>query len=664
MAFVFQAEKKTTIGANMQKSPGPGKYNIERSSFNEVISKNNQRNIKIPFNSETLRNDLPKSKKVELESLPGPGAYYVDSTKKEIQKILEKSKEFSNQPLYKLVENNDNIDTRDLLPIGFSTAEKRFKYSQKVEANPGPGSYNLLNDGQSPKNVTSLFNVNIGRNINLNKSPQRNFSLDALSKVSSIPSKVQSYGYEVEKNGNIIPSIDPLKFRKHNGDKLDSVGPGEYNLVNDRVWYQKGTSWSRSKALKLKPPKIEDSIKNYHANLNNSDIVSTQTQSFSQSANQSLEVNTTYKPVKRLNFKEKEILIKNFKQRQIIAKENRVQKEVSQLEQIIQSSETPGPGYYYDPLKHSSFTKNKIAEEYQSFGSSSVRFPGQGLVSNSLTSNVHNEYLGPGSYFRDDTQIENRKMKEALRNLKAKTSPNPLKEEIRIKQNNNNVNQDKFGMCKGKQSSPGPGSYNIKSKTMKLNPNSKAIFGSSSINKFSTFEGNSELSDYIGPGSYLNQENWLKLDKQAINKMMSSPKKFIKPKLIDKALVNNSFTANNDDKFEVPAVGTYNLDRINSIEYNIAKNASKFSLINAPFNSLSKRFNKDAHTKNSTDLGPGYYYKYQKYKPNPYSHGFNSSDNKFGNSSIEGEKNPLGPGQYNKDSYFDWNKKSFNIQFL
>ena len=66
---------------------------------------------------------------------------------------------------------------------------------------------------------------------------------------------------------------------------------------------------------------------------------------------------------------------------------------------------------------------------------------------------------------------------------------------------------------------------------------------------------------------------------------------------------------------------------------------------------------------NNVNIGPGYYYHEKiktnlKQSPQFYSHENESKKKWF-------DSNPnLGPGHYDLNNYFDWNKKSFNINFV
>ena len=60
---------------------------------------------------------------------------------------------------------------------------------------------------------------------------------------------------------------------------------------------------------------------------------------------------------------------------------------------------------------------------------------------------------------------------------------------------------------------------------------------------------------------------------------------------------------------------------------------------------------------------PGTYYIDKKYEYKQINPAFNSSTEKKNGMNKKSDIN-VGSGQYNHDSYFDWNKKSFNISYV
>ena len=103
-----------------------------------------------------------------------------------------------------------------------------------------------------------------------------------------------------------------------------------------------------------------------------------------------------------------------------------------------------------------------------------------------------------------------------------------------------------------------------------------------------------------------------------------------------------------------------------SIDYNNKKKAFEAKNKKVAFRSTYDKRKKKIKTKidpYNINIGPGYYYHEKKktnLKPSP----------QFYISSYESDKwfknaNPdVGPGKYDINSYYEWNKKSFNINFV
>ena len=110
-----------------------------------------------------------------------------------------------------------------------------------------------------------------------------------------------------------------------------------------------------------------------------------------------------------------------------------------------------------------------------------------------------------------------------------------------------------------------------------------------------------------------------------------------------------------------PGVGTYEISR--SIEKDNNKLMNKFKNNRVPFNSNSQRFFYDIlKRKNQVIDNNAFDFYYPKDKKiiggliNPESQNKSLNRNEL-------ESGSNGPGQYLLDSYFDWNKKSYNIKF-
>ena len=123
---------------------------------------------------------------------------------------------------------------------------------------------------------------------------------------------------------------------------------------------------------------------------------------------------------------------------------------------------------------------------------------------------------------------------------------------------------------------------------------------------------------------------------------------------------------NKFSKERIPSVGHYNSDILLSMGYKVAKNVNRFNTLSAPFNSIEKRF-LNISKKNSTGtIGPGQYYKDKNRNDRDINYNnsppFNTSSER--NCELVENKYRNGPGSYNTGSDFDWNKKTYNIQYI
>jgi len=100
---------------------------------------------------------------------------------------------------------------------------------------------------------------------------------------------------------------------------------------------------------------------------------------------------------------------------------------------------------------------------------------------------------------------------------------------------------------------------------------------------------------------------------------------------------------------------------IYNLGYNVAKKITKFSMVNAPFNSMKRRFEDDKPKTSNNLVGPGYYYKSKTPNKEQIFPQFKSSEKRFSDRRMESD---VGPGLYNQTSHFDWHKKTFNILYL
>ncbi len=332
-------------------------------------------------------------------------------------------------------------------------------------------------------------------------------------------------------------------------------------------------------------------------------------------------------------------------------------------------NQDPGPGYYFSELATSSFNPLRVPEKFQYFGSNSMRFSDPNLVEKI-------EEVGPGAYFKDDCNLAKKKLKKVLIENNFSLNSQILRDEIKKERIetleerigiSGIINQHK--LAASIDPTPGPGNYEFNSE----NFNKKGI---SNIAQFGSLQKRFVNNESVviptpGPGAYLGMP---KAENANFIKFPVRPKKIVIKKdetlqadlsIFPKEAVVEEIKANP----ALPGVGSYNPDIVLSLGYKVAKNVNKFNNSSAPFNCVEKRFNLKASAGAAENVGPGQYYKDNSEKrivQNLLSNSppFNTSaERKYPNE----DRNVFrdnGPGSYNLSSYFDWNKKSFNVQFI
>lgn len=609
MAFVVRSDKQIKVN-NQYNDLGPGHY------FNEEDKTANFSNKHPPFLTGAAKEVHSKKKEI----LPGPGSYYHDELKEKIEKQLQKANITENpQTLYRALDydqfiQNDmdlakTLSKSERNQVVFMSKDKRFKDFNSNFEIPGPGYYIKNNDKKIKEKYTH-------QNKNNKLSNTSKYNVNNSNRVVSIPNKDQGYGYEIDEDGKINLNENPEKDLIYKGTKNEAVGPGSYNIIGSENWHKKGTVWSKSKAKKLDYFKENNLNENIKLKRSNSfDLINSEVAIKNKSAIMMAKQNL-------MN------IIRNKKVERKKINERNTQDNFSKIESNL-LKDTPGPGYYFDNNIMSAFRPNTVMEYKQSFGSNTQRFF-------SIPPTKCN--VGPGSYFKEDKN----KKKFDRSNLVPPITKN-YTTASEISTNKNFV-------------TPGPGQYDpdkyfCDTKTTS-NPNN--YFGSTE-KRFTEQISTKEQIKNPGPGSYNTTDNWHRLNLNQNKMLVKPPRKVILEKRSINTTTNNN---NNNSNKDVPAVGSYNSDTIYNIDYKIFKNANKF--LNVGFNSTVKRkFIKESEL--DPKIGPGYYYKPLKAQLSQNFPPFKMSERRFNETKVDAK---IGPGVYNQTSYFDWNKKSFNVLYL
>ena len=603
--MVFLSERKSSLieknKENLTLLNNDLKTDLE--DLNMLLEKKQKENI-VPFGIQSKGHDI----NYHVPESPGPGAYNLDSHKKPFNSG-------SNSFIFK---------------------SPRFKdINQESNNIPGPGSYNIANN----KPI-------ISKNI-IHQRPfsevSFQYNTNSLNNVASIPAKNQNFGYFVDENGELIKAVDPALDLYFSGTKSNSIGPDRYNpIIKEK---NHCISWNKMSGRK---PKIINNHSNNNSikgeiSLNSSKIslVDTDISSSIRSPKErskSINRKKSYSEIIRDNNNKRLFSSNNYKEDDIPID---TQKELEFLnhENDIILGKNKRRNYYLN------FNKIRYAgrpEEFQFFLSSNERKTGQSLILSEFPN------IGPGSYFRDTYK--------KLNNIKNNKN----------KQNDwgKNVGRDDIHPLKRSSSNLGPGAYNIMKNFEKKSFNSYGSFSSEKRfdlsylpeNNLTINENNNNVGN-PGPGSYNYNDPWIK----DASKMIKRPTLVNVEEEIRKANLKKN-------KEKKPDFNIYQNDKyINVIQNNIRNKLNPFTSEHMPFLSGSKRF-KLSKSNSTEDLGPG---RYDLYKNE------DSKNKKFGTIvapfSTNAEKKPtylgkpnndLAPGQYRLDSYFDWNKKSFNAMFI
>lgn len=614
MAFVNRSERKIQLTSNETSEVGPGQY------LSQGIIKS-QQTSKAPFNINTYRNVS-----IKKEDVPGPGSYDYDDKYEKMAKILAEQKARQKiEPLYKSIEYNFSnmggayslLLSNEKKSPGFGSKEKRFKDNTNTNEIPGPGYY-AKSGGMDSTNLDKSNSLNLN-NVSILSKKHNNTNTGSPKRVVTIPAKGQGFGYNITNKGELVMNEDPDKSFHHKGSKEDSVGPGRYDL-NSR-WKKNSIDWSKSS------PGRNNSSEKLQSTMTNSYDIHTLENMNDVDKNNTIvsKVRKTMEKINMKNSREK-ILKKIAENRKQLLNLNKENTDVEKLINDNIFSDNPGPGYYYNDPSESRKGRNSKPEKFQVFGSSSPRFPQQNLIDK-----MYNNEVGPGYYFQD-SNFKKFKEREKIEN-----KPKRVKHSVSLEKNiqykeelNNNL---------------GPGLYNPEL------PGRKLV---SSIENFGSMERRfiekqSEKEKSPGPGTYVNQVKWAK----------EKPKQ-VKEETVRKYEKNDKGPIITEkETFEVPPVGSYNSDILSTIGYKIAQKSNQYQSAIAPFSSMERRFNVFSSSENL--VGPGQYYKEKKVVAEQKHPPFHTGDQRQNETRKPGIP---GPGDYNRSSYFDWNKKSFNILYL
>ena len=405
MAFVIRSNRNITF-TNNDSGVGPGQYfeentnndnynssnismdRINNSTYNSILSKKKNA-TEVPFNTTSLRAPI-----YNTDDFPGPGAYGPSTTETYNSSNIENLKQTGSS----YYTNNLTLNSENK---GFLTSSKRFDFD-KFKFNNNYDFTTYYNDNLYNNTVSSNSIQNNNFKKKLKKINYKSFSNE---RVCSIPTK-ENFGYNINKNGDVVMAIDPDKNIKLSGLKENSAGPGQYNL---------NLSWNKGQ-IKYKPEKKinkQKEIINELKNNTSETSVTTYTEKM-KSLNQS-NLNNNVSNSSKIEDEKNKIVSNNNNNNnprnkifhEFLERKNKNHKKhidyLTSENNIIASTQkkytdTPGPGFYEKDYKDSIKNQFKHSSILQNFGSSSPK------SSEFLTNN--DNIVGPGEYFKEKNKYE------------------------------------------------------------------------------------------------------------------------------------------------------------------------------------------------------------------------------------------------------------------
>ena len=652
MAFVTRSERKIKNELANMTSIGPGEYENEEikeearllhkiSHIYTHMTKRNNLQINIPFNSTGIRNSL-----IKINNTPGPGTYtdvYYNAKKKNNEDIQP----LNNEIIF-MEENGSLIPKFKNESKGFLSSEKRFNNFSDTNNNKnvGPGCYQI---GKS-LNKIKIYNTRYGK---MGQNIRTRVYKSLENSIPTIPDKNRG-DFKI-----INGQIKELKKATNKGNEL---GPGQYNV--SPKWESKAIDWNfglkkENKSLNFQNELINSlNKKNYLELQMNMDKTSLSSLNKSQKKNIKKNLSNNNISEEKQNQNNS---IKNMVFRRFVKDRKKVHdmslKKIKQYNDMIldiKYNDTPGPGYYHNESKIlkspiSIFNTNKS----QNFGSNTPQF---------FKINTDNVLIGPGSYFHEKNKYEP-KFETIIHTKKPERKDSENKKEIGIYLNNFRKNNIK------KQ--PDVGQYDLEKDFIKKEISNVKSFGILSERfKSNRSTDEKEIEEYDkGEKEEKNDLEKNKNNSIINNRYEDRLKIKIDSKYIELKKEEEKKEKEKRDKYrdiKLPPVGAYSPEIITSMSYNVLSKVNPYRNKIAPFNIINTRFKDKLNIqKKSMELpGPGKY---------EVSDAYNALYNSKKNYNIFGaglqrkniRNNMPGPGVYDvNDPNSSWNKKTFNILFL
>ena len=632
MAFVFRSSKDRAEQINTKNNIFPLNipyFNDEPEITKKYFSKNNVIKSMAPFGVKALKEPLYQKNNSKI---PGPGTYQLP------ENILKKS--FN--PNLTSPSDPENIEGSPAQL--FISKERRFKNMYK---NNTENINQSLSDYNYEKKQISKYSEK--KTYPQYPKPKKYKIFDPNRQIS-IPS--DDFYYQINKEGD----IEVKQNDKTNDKNLNNIGPGSYDAkliqknnnsidwsrtVND---IKKNKNMDNDKLIGNKNLKINTQINTNHKFINTES-------SFDNGGN-----NSTY----AMNTNVEKFANKICYTTNLNYIEETKKPKKDKLE--IKVEDIPGPGDYDITL----FMKTPICfSNVTNFGSNASRgllYPNKDnkiLIGHKDTellpiikNNNKNFENNKSSSLENKENDKNRKRNKNINKLKLPNDSYKLNL-MYI----NNLKERNLINKKILKTQVGPGSYDPSTSLYKYKKdNDIQNFGSLDIR----FKEDYEKMNNPGVGTYSIEGDLIKKKHMFISPIPPNITKR-NSEGISKAKLQEMKMYLNSEKNKQPGAGDYYPELVNSLNYKIYKGA-KNSEKKPGFNNGQKRF---FEPKNKYE-DENYVGKYNILpKEKEFSQQISPFGSKAERNSFDEEKgrnNNIGPA-YRYDSYFDWNKKSYNMLF-
>ena len=543
-----------------------------------------------------------------------------------------------------LINNYNLIQTAQSIaaPFGSSSIKPTLNPSKPSNA-PGPGSYSHSN-----KNTKTILNSNrffITNETRFKSSDNHipgvgEYNINIYNNKFNTPKKMSSYNFKpinlhnfilyekIQTLPNKYPLYNYVDIKKYNDEDKDKK---IYNNIFYLKKHNNAIDWQ-----KVSKKTLENESNTDNKKIPNDFIMLTEFNLVKNKNEDKTIINN-----KNNNNEPKQVIYKN---NLLGFKDNFDSSSITLTSDAFKNKEKkedvePGPGQY-EPINEN-FKCEPKKNKFQNFGTYESRNLNPIPLNKSLNK-VNTENTLNNFRFKkriNDSRNKLNKYKRLLHNLRI----NIIKEQS--KQYKQNV-----------KDSLGPGSYSpyflLDFKRLNIKNLSKTINVANKEDKkpsFINIDNNPGVGEYDLSGEF----------KKIIEHNLALQKSQKQKEVDELKLVREKFKKNNKKK----EIRIIRIDYADTEEYKLRKQFMHNNIFRPPFNSAVPKFKSEK--KNDINITPSedniYYPKKEFNRKNiPFMSGAKRASNEI--IDIKRAKQ-VGPGSYEQKSFFDWNKKSFNVQY-